>query len=325
VTVLLTVDWRESEGVFGDSVRRTRLLMERLEDAGENVELVNINSPAGILRGKLADQVVVVQADTPPVSAFLPPRYRVPHGFRLWLERNGLAFTGSRFAGVRKSSTFCKSASRAALRRCGIAVPTGMLVGKALEPVIRRLGLPMVVKQARETGCGVGIHMVDSLEILREVVDWHAGRGQRALSEEFVAGREFTVWVIERHGRPRAYGLIEFSKPRRAPLLDQGAKIRMRAVDSFTDDSRFWPEARFTPDLAGKLRAQLERAAVGAHMACGLRHYSRVDMIATESGPVVLDVNASPELDNWLEGVAETRGESVPKIIHHLVREATRA
>ena len=326
MTVLLTLDWRERDGVFGDSVKRTRLLMGRLETAGQSVQLVNINSPVAELRRTLEGKVVFVQADSPSPSAAVPPRYRVPHGFRLWLERNRFQFAGSRYSGVRRASTFSKPASRAALRRCGIAIPKGMLVGDAVEVVARRLGLPLVVKQAYDTGSGVAVHLVNSIEMLREVVEWHKRvRRCGALAEQFVTGREFTAWVIERKGIPRVYGIVEFSKPHGASLLDHGAKIRMRSVEAFTDEDRYWPEARFAPDIGRELRARLEDIAVRSHRACGLRHYSRIDVIAGENGPVVLDVNASPELDNWLEGAAARHGETVPEVVHHLLEEAAHA
>jgi len=326
--VTISVDIRGAVA-HGPARDRALALHGQLVAAGETVDLVNINESLVTLGDRTRGRVVFVCAETPDPASPLGRKFRHSFPFRRWLESCSAMVAGSLLSGIQRSSSFDKSVCRKVLRYNEIPVPPGLCrkTNTAIDTarIVQALGLPLIVKQARESGVGVGVHLADSLEKLDEFTRWHVeSRRKDVVYEQFVKGREFTVWIVERRGVPAPAGMIEFSKPAWNPLMDQGAKRRCRQVRRFTRDTRYWPEAIVDPDLPPVERRLIEGAALASHRACGLRHYSRVDLILTESGPVVLDVNANPELGGWLALCAEARGSTLGGVFRSLVMEAAR-
>ncbi|MBL8214797.1 MAG: hypothetical protein JNK87_29025 [Bryobacterales bacterium] len=274
------------------------------------------------MRAQVQGSVVFVCAET--------GERPVARGARVWFRRfvesSGGMLAGAPASGFQRSSSCDKAVARKVLAKAGLAIAKGIYRDTAgeidLKRIGSRLGYPVVVKQARESGVGVGVHLAENEQRACEVVRWHQEQRRKGiLFEQFVAGREFTVWILEQQGVPRIGGIIEFSKPGWNPLMDQGAKMRCRKVKRFTKGDRFWPEALVEPPMSGGERKAVERAALAAHRVCGLRHYSRVDLILTPAGPVILDVNANPELGGWLALCAQARGSTMRAVLRGLLEE----
>jgi D-alanine-D-alanine ligase len=208
-----------------------------------------------------------------------------------------------------------------------VAVPRGVVSRRGdpvdAQRVVAKLHKPVVVKQATGTGVGVGVHLARNGKELAELVAWHHRiRGRDVIVEQFIPGCEFSGWVIERGGDPFCYGLVEIRKPRGAPILDQGAKLRSTLVSAFSSEPQV-PETLPMPTLSAQVRAKLEATVVAAHRACGLRHYSRIDLILHNGDTFVLDVNAAPEVaEVGLGAVAERRGDTFADVVTSLAREA---
>ncbi len=166
------------------------------------------------------------------------------------------------------------------------AVPTAgfTTVGKGDDSFARasaaaEVGFPLVIKPARE-GSSVGISIVRDRAGLDAAFDSAFRYDSRVLVEEFIAGRELTVGILE----GRALPLIEM-RPKRE-FFDFEAKY----VDTGT-------EYVINPELPEIVERSVAQAAVAAHRALRCEHFSRVDVIYNEKrGPMVLEVNTLPGL-----------------------------
>lgn len=320
-----------AEGRWNTPAFKVLEISRYLEKLGFPVSLLNINEGVQALRAS-KDSLVILDADTCGPEAPVPLSWKQPHGFRIGLEKSGIRFLGSTFDSLQRAGSGNKYRCRQLLREAGLTVPEGVLVRQGslarADRLIRRFSavpcVDLVVKPNRGSGGGVAVHLVRTAEALDEVLRWHREvRKGDAVVERLVPGREFTVWVAEREGRAEAYGSIEFKKPDTEPILDQGAKIRVRQVRQFSRTVKAGPQAIFQPALPATLRAKLYETACGAFVACGLRHYARIDLIAGESATFVIDVNAHPDLGpTWLRGIAEARGDRYEDVLHSHIEEA---
>lgn len=325
---VISVD-RRANGEFASNAHRAFPLLDAFSEAEWDVGLLNINRALPELEQAARTGVVFVLADTFASGSPGAERWRAPHGFREWLERLSVPFVGSGYAGMRRSSSCDKAASRRALAEAGVPVPPGLAMSRCdtvdTTRVAAELPGPLVVKQATATGVGVGVHLAHTTDELAELIDWHHRvRRHDTIVERFIDGREFSGWVIEQGGIPGCYELVEIRKPATMPILDQDAKLRARLVGAFSTHPDA-PETLPGPALPEPLRRQLADTVVAAHAACGLRHYSRVDLILHDGVPFVLDVNAAPEIaDAGLGSVAEARGETLADVVARLAHEALR-
>lgn len=192
------------------------------------------------------------------------------------LDARGIPYTGS---GAQASATCMdKIATRAALRRAGIAVAEGLPLrpGAAPETVLEAIGLPAVVKP-RSEGSSFGVAIVRHNRELLTALENAWQFGESALVERFVGGTELTVAVME----GKALAPVEM----------------LPSDEFFTYDAKYGGGTVYVvdPPMAPGVRAELQRVGEAAYHALGCRHYARVDVILRNDGrPVVLEVNTLP-------------------------------
>lgn len=204
------------------------------------------------------------------------------------LDMVGLPYVGT---GPRASRVvWNKPISKAALLEAGLATPDYVTLPQSLfrdlgaqpvlDTVVRRLGLPLVVKPT-EGGSALGVTVVTRAEDLpRAMVECFA-YGETALIERAVTGVELAVSVIDGPGGPEALPAVEI-------VADGGYDYAARYVAGETE---FFAPARLTTAQA----AHVADVAVRAHQELHLRHLSRTDMILDASGTAqVLEVNVAP-------------------------------
>ena len=106
----------------------------------------------------------------------------------------------------------------------------------------------------------------------------------KVIVEPFVVGKEITVGVLDLHGATaKAFPVIEI---RTAPGEWYDAVNRYKAGAS---------EHLVPAPLPAAVTADLQRIAVAAHRALGLRHLSRADFILGDDGGIhLLEVNSLP-------------------------------
>jgi len=182
-----------------------------------------------------------------------------------------------------------KYASRKVLAMSGIDVPRTIAVDirrwesgreTVFEEIEREIGLPCVVKPARE-GCSTAVRKVASLEdvsgAVAEALDWD----NVVLVEEFIEGMEVTCGII---GNNMPVALVP------------SETIPTRGILSLEDKFLYGQGENKTPArLPEDLLNRIKEAAVRAFVALGLKVYARIDMFVQDDGRVVvLEPNSLP-------------------------------
>ncbi len=145
------------------------------------------------------------------------------------------------------------------------------------EKVARRLGLPLIVKPARE-GSTLGITKVRVATDLLAAYRFAAKFDELVLAEEFVAGQELTASVLGDTALP----LIRIEAP--GGNYDYQNKY-------FTDDTKYHCPAGIRPDLEDEIRA----VALKSFRVLGCRGWGRADVMLRPDGAYsFLEMNTSP-------------------------------
>jgi D-alanine-D-alanine ligase len=224
------------------------------------------------------------------------------------LERLGVPYTGSGPQACRLAMSKIASKKRFATR--GVPTPPYELLAEQDPPaeVARRvahLGYPLVVKPDAQ-GSSVGVAIADDCVDLPRALALAQTFGGACLAERLVAGREFTVAVLDDVALPT----IEIVTPERVFSYD--AKYH----SSLT-------EYRFDFPLPPRQRDSLRDAAVAAVRALGTSGLVRVDLMLDHDGRAwVLEVNAIPGMTvRSLAPLAAARaGIDMPELCEMLVR-----
>ena len=207
------------------------------------------------------------------------------------LSLTGVPFVGATAQAARLS--WDKSIAKILVERSGIQTPPAITLPKdtfreldadaVLKAVGTSLSLPVVVKPAR-SGSAQGVTVVRKTEQLsRAMVDAYV-YCDVAVIEKFIEGTELAVSVIDLGAGPLALPPVEIE-----PVGGEyGYQERYTA-----GETNYFVPARLSKTV-------IERAtkmAVDAHIALGLRHLSRVDMIVDKKGtPWFLEANVLPGL-----------------------------
>jgi D-alanine-D-alanine ligase len=210
---------------------------------------------------------------------------------RALLEQTGVPFVGSRTDAARLA--WSKPTAKTIVSRAGVATPASVALPKetfrelgansVLATVVSGLGTSLVVKPA-QGGSAQGVSIVDSADDLpRAMVDAYT-YSDVALIERKVEGVEVSVAVIDTGDGPVALPAVEIEPVAGAYTFD----ARYNA-----GETRFYVPARLNQDVAARVAA----AATTAHVALGLRHLSRIDLIVDSEGtPWFLEANVLPGL-----------------------------
>ncbi|WP_157157681.1 MULTISPECIES: D-alanine--D-alanine ligase [unclassified Diaminobutyricimonas] len=207
-----------------------------------------------------------------------------------------LDFAGIPYVGSNADSAHLawdKPTGKTVAGRAGVTTPESITLSRdafrelgaasVLALVGDRLGFPLVVKPARG-GSAQGVTMVDNeIDLPRAMVDAYT-YGDVALIEQRIIGTEVAIGVIDTGDGPVTLPAVEIE-----PLSGvYSFEARYNA-----GETRFYTPARIADDVA----ATAADAAITAHVALGLRHISRVDLIIDAAGtPWFLEANVLPGL-----------------------------
>jgi D-alanine-D-alanine ligase len=231
-----------------------------------------------------------------------------------FLDLLGVPYVGS---GVLASAVAMdKVVAKTLLSAEGIPVPRGVAFSRAdlkesPEARLREAGafLPAVVKPARQ-GSSIGMSLVEAAPALPPALEAAFAFDHRVLVEERLRGIELTVGVIGNRDL-QALPVVEIV-PKKT-FFDYQAKY----------DPAFSEEicpARI-PEAAARAAEDL---ALRSHRALRCRGLSRTDMILTDTGAVVLEVNTIPgmTINSLLPKAARVAGIPFPELLDRLVRLA---
>lgn len=264
------------------SLRSGRRVADGLASLGHRV---TVREPDGSLLGYLTEQRPDV------VWPALHGASGEDGALRGLLELAGVPFVGSRTDASRLA--WSKPTAKTIVARAGVATPASVTLPKetfrelgansVLAAVLEGLGTPLVVKPA-QGGSAQGVTIVERAEELpRAMVDAYT-YAEVALLERKVEGVEVSVAVIDTGDGPEALPAVEIEPVDGEYTFD----ARYNA-----GETRFYVPARLEEDAA----AAVADAATTAHIALGLRHLSRIDLIVDEAGvPWFLEANVLPGL-----------------------------
>ena len=195
------------------------------------------------------------------------------------LETMKLPYTGS---GVMASAlAMDKWRTKLVWQAVGIPTPRYRVVTADTDwmRVVAELGLPLIVKPARE-GSTIGVTKVSRVDHdeLRVAYDAAATHDRLVLVEEFVAGTELTASILGRTALP----LIRIEAP--GGNYDYQNKY-------FTDDTKYFCPSGIDAALEARIRAD----SLGAFDIVGCEGWGRLDLILRADGTYsFLEVNTSP-------------------------------
>jgi D-alanine-D-alanine ligase len=194
------------------------------------------------------------------------------------LEERGVAYTGD---GIEESETaFDKIRSKEKFRARGVTTPPWQVISVDQRPTIP---IPLVMKPPRE-GSTVGVYIIRNEREIDSAMAEVAKYGRQLLVEKFVPGRELTVGILGDQALPILEiipkgGFYDFTN--KYPFLNPKAGGGAEHVCP----------ARIDPQKA----SEIQDLALRAHVALGLKVYSRVDVLLPEDGvATVLEANTIP-------------------------------
>ena len=193
------------------------------------------------------------------------------------LELMGLPYTGS---GVLASAlAMDKWRTKLIWQAMGICSPRSIVLNENSNPeeVVGALGLPLIVKPARE-GSTIGLTKIKHEKDLLSAYQLAAKHDSLVLAEEFIAGKELTAGILGEMPLP----LVKIEVA--GELYDYQAKY-------FSDDTQY-----FCPSgLSGEEEQAIQAKALQAHQVLGCEGWGRIDLILDAAGtPYFLEANTSP-------------------------------
>ncbi|HHE9996063.1 D-alanine--D-alanine ligase [Haemophilus influenzae] len=197
------------------------------------------------------------------------------------LEQIGLPYTG---CGVMASAlTMDKMRTKMLWKAFGLPVADMEVVTREtfsqLDPqaVVAKLGLPLMVKPSLE-GSSVGLTKVKAVDELKSAVEYALKFDNTILIEEWLAGDELTVPVLDNQVLPAIRIVPE------GEFYDYEAKY-------ISDNTQYLCPAGLTPEREQALAILVKRA----YDAVGCRGWSRIDVMCDAKGNFrLVEVNTNP-------------------------------
>ena len=197
------------------------------------------------------------------------------------LEQIGLPYTG---CGVMASAlTMDKMRTKMLWKAFGLPVADMEIVTREafadLDPqaVVDKLGLPLMVKPSLE-GSSVGLTKVKAVDELKSAVEYALKFDNTILIEEWLAGDELTVPVLDSQVLPAIRIVPE------GEFYDYNAKY-------ISDNTQYFCPAGLTSEREQELAILVKRA----YDAVGCRGWSRIDVMCDAKGDFrLVEVNTNP-------------------------------
>ncbi|WP_019430223.1 D-alanine--D-alanine ligase [Limnohabitans sp. Rim47] len=202
------------------------------------------------------------------------------------LELLGIPYTGS---GVMASSiAMDKTMTKRVWLAEGLPTPNYVLVRReqlgsvSMDGLIQALGLPMIVKPARE-GSSIGVTKVEQIQDLPAALAAAAQCDADILCEQCIVGDEVTCPVLGEGDSSHALPVIRIVAP--AGNYDYQNKY-------FTDDTQYLVPS----GLPASEEAAIEALVVKAYQVLACRGWGRIDVMidAATRQPYLLEINTSP-------------------------------
>ena len=233
------------------------------------------------------------------------------------LELLGIPYTGS---GVMASSiAMDKTMTKRVWLAEGLPTPRYVLVRREdlasmdAAALVRALGLPLIVKPARE-GSSIGVTKVTATEQVAAALAQAAECDADILCEQCIVGDEVTCPVLGEGDQARALPVIRIVAPE--GNYDYQNKY-------FSDDTRYLVPC----ELPAGEEAAIQALVVKAYQVLGCRGWGRIDVMidAATRQPYLLEINTSPGMTghSLVPMSARADGLSYEQLCLHLLQGAT--
>jgi D-alanine-D-alanine ligase len=199
------------------------------------------------------------------------------------MEGRGLPFTGS--GSEASARAFDKARAKedvgGRVRVAESRVASGAsAIHEAVDDLLSRH--ERVVLKPVAGGSSRGLHFLGKGDALEPVVAKAAALGVPYIVEQFLSGRELTVGVIERHGKPLALPVLEIE-------VDPGFAFDYEGKYLGQGTREICPA-----NIPDAVALEAQQTALEAHRALGCEGYSRTDLVAAEDGVWFLELNTLP-------------------------------
>ncbi len=228
------------------------------------------------------------------------------------LEHYGVAYTGSdSFASAVGMN---KILSKEIFARHGLQTPQYIVFKRSDDlkqksaEIFKTFLMPVVVKPT-SAGSSVGVSIARTPEEIADAIVSAIKHSSSVLVEEFVPGREATCAVIDDFRGQEYYALPPVEVKPHNEFYDYKAK--------YEDESDLIVPSNFSQEI----KKEIEKMAISAHTALGLRHYSRSDFLVSPRGIFILETNTLPGLtdhSNLPKSLAAV-GATMPEFLRHII------
>jgi D-alanine-D-alanine ligase len=221
------------------------------------------------------------------------------------LDLAGMAYTGSNH--IASAAAMDKDLSKRLFRSVGVPTPDWLMAPTTSEAVSAALGWPVVVKPNKQ-GSTVGLGVVREAAKLEDAIDRALLYDDEVMVERFIAGREFTVGMLEGVALPPG----EIIAP--GEVFDYESKYQAGGAREV-----------FPADMPPAESALIQDYARRAHGVLKLGTYSRIDFRRDQTGGFwCLEANSLPGMTatSLLPQAAKAAGMEFPELIDRICRGA---
>ncbi len=209
----------------------------------------------------------------------------------------GISYTGSGYIGSLLAMD--KGISKVIMQKHGIETPDYIVADLTKEHHLETLMFPCVIKPL-SCGSSIGVSIVRSQEELGKALECAKKYESKVLIEEFIAGREFSVGILDYHALP----LIEI--------------IPKTGFYDYTNKYQAGMAMEVCPaQLEEGISVKIQEAARRVHEVLQLGFYSRVDFLLKDDGSFYcLEANTLPGMTptSLLPQEAEAVGMTYPQL-----------
>ena len=224
------------------------------------------------------------------------------------LDLAGLPYTGSNH--IASAAAMDKELSKRLFRSIDVPTPDWLMAPATVETVEQALQWPVVVKPNKQ-GSTVGLSVVHEGAMLQAAIDRAGAYDSEVMLERFVAGREFTVGILDGTALP----VGEIVVP--GEVFDYQSKYQVGGAREV-----------FPADISAAESARLQDYALRAHTVLKLGAYSRIDFRSdNEGGFWCLEANSLPGMTatSLLPQAAKVAGIDFPELLERICKGALRA
>jgi D-alanine-D-alanine ligase len=231
------------------------------------------------------------------------------------LDNSNVKYTGS--GALASAIAMNKIQTKKIFEKYGIKTPIYRIVEKGEEneelamQIFKSFPMPAIIKP-NGSGSSNGITLVKTCKDILPALKKSFKYAKTTLIEECISGKEATCGVIENFRNHKIYPLppIEIKKPRDNDFFDFDAKYSGKSEE-------------ICPGNFSKKETELiQKAAIEAHKALGLRHYSRSDFIVNpKRGVYILETNTLPGLtkESLMPKAIKAVGSSLTQFLDHVI------